>query len=447
MPGRLLTIIIVGLILTYASSGPVSAFGRCVKFCDDPGGYVDNDPPTWDPPEHDEPTRSTLSPRKQKAMALAIEGFNAWKNTRDTIAEDSYRRAYALFPENESIRRGFCTVMWNIGVKTADLQKDYQGAVAYMEKAIAICPNKPSFQETIRRVRYWLETKAQEAKTKLQKKVSAESIQELLEDFEMFIPASTPPEHFEFARPGTPMFSKGTRRSAPVVAEGEFRAAAADISNQTNAAQTGFRMRPVPLPPEIQAHYKKHDPFGGTPKGPTRTTDLILDALAYGKGYLDDSLLYLTRKVGEEGENRHGIVALSYLQGLYLGAENFSESEPTDEQVIRKLLSGRDTAGEWDKEIFRQVLEGEDDHWIAERRELINQALTQGDGDLAKSLDYLLKSRKLDASFYSGAAQRSDDRIIAHMEDHVGWSAYYYLLGLQAYPVFVDSSGGEGRAQ
>ncbi len=200
-------------------------------------------------------------------------------------------------------------------------------------------------------------------------------------------------------------------------------------------------MRPVPLPPDIQAHYRKHDPFGGTSHGPTRTADLILDALAYGDGFLDDSLLYLTRRVREEGENEHGVVALSYMQGLYLGASNFSESEPTREQWLRKMTSTLDLLGDWETEHFRQALDGHDERWLTIRRRLVGEALAHGDGDLGRALDFVRRERRLGESLYTGKAAESPEPLIAIMEDHVGWSAYYYLMGLQAYPMFVGKGG------
>ncbi len=190
----------------------------------------------------------------------------------------------------------------------------------------------------------------------------------------------------------------------------------------------------MPLPPGVRSHYKKHDPFGGTPFGATKTTDLIFEALENGDGFLDESLLYLTRKVRRAGDYRHGVIALSYLQGLYMGARDHSFVQTHKQRMDmahRKMFNPHT----WEEELFARSFTEKGKPYLSVRKTVIEEALRHGKGDPTKALEYLKKTRLKDSK-YKGEAKQSDDLSTWMAEDHIGWGAYYYLMGLKAYPEF-----------
>jgi hypothetical protein len=450
---RVLVNTIMGLLIV----GPCVAYvpdvgpGVCVGGCDTPA------PPTYnrwndrsDTPAVVEPQLTPEQIRQQEASRIFNQGYKAMKQGNLEDAARFFAAALGMFPENQKYADALCAMKWDMGIKTFK-QGNYPLSLNYYEQIQGICPNYPNLQKTLSSIQQTIQYKAAEQRNRpysdaynahqSQLADSKNRINKYLSDFNTgSSPLSPPPQSFQFIDPGDPLFSKGDQNSAPVVAtHADFKPAPATSEpKQRPVAQKGFKMKDIPLPPDIVDYYKKHDPFGGGIQGPTQTTDLILDALKMGGGSLQDSVIYLSKRVQEQGDNYHGVIALSYLEGLERGAVGHPESRPTqkqqDERALFELLTNQTSP--WADELYTLMLNKnnkQDDPWLSERTKLVKEAMQAGHGDLYKSMAYL-KDRYLKQSTYSGDAIRHQDPILDAEEDHAGWSAYYYILGYSVYP-------------
>jgi tetratricopeptide (TPR) repeat protein len=379
--------------------------------------------------------------REQRALNFYNQGLHLWNLGKYLAAEPYFVKAFAVSPDadNGTVRTGYCAVKSNIGNDFLS-QKNYPKAYQYFQAAQSACSSDPTYQNNLdlleKHIRYQHYDAIYQG-YKNQQKVSINRIGKTLDDF-----AAThdnPVSTFDFAPMEDSLrISKGSQHSAPVDVR-DLPENSGKKQIDPAPRQKGFKMKDVPLPPDIVEYYRTHDPFGGGPQGPTKTMDLILDALQVGHGSLEDSLLYLQKRVREEGESRHGTVALSYLEGLSYGAIGYAESQPTEQQVWEKevtelFLNGASSIiPDWHSELEAGISDTQDDAWLRERMGLVKDAIAQGNGDLYKSLKYLEQGR-LKHSIPSQDAVRSSDVFIDIIEDHVGWSAYYYILGLSTYP-------------
>ncbi|MFC1679295.1 hypothetical protein ACFL2T_03710, partial [Elusimicrobiota bacterium] len=87
----------------------------------------------------------------------------------------------------------------------------------------------------------------------------------------------------------------------------------------------------------------------------------------------------------------------------------------------------------WDMEIMAQMKDPPDRRWMEAKGEIVEEALRYAKGEPRKAMEYVRSSRELDTFDYEDFAKVSDGPK-GYNEDHIGWAAYYYLLGLQAYP-------------
>lgn len=427
---------LVGVYITPKAYAAIIDDAGCVMLC--PG--EESPPPRWERPVRNTTSkRSRVSAEESRAMRVASRGYKAWHDGKDSLADKYYTEAYGIYQNNNSIRRGYCTIKVQIAAKMVEVQNDYSGARRYLNNATGACSKYPESTQNIYDLRSLMNKKMQYARAKLQSKIGLRKVNRCLDEFiKSMDQFSSPPAEFKVAVPGTVFYSQGISNRAQVDI--------AEVQGKTDPEPKSFKMRHVPLPPEVISYYKKHDPFGGTKYGATKTTDLILDALEYGDGFIDDSLLYLTRKIREEGDYRHGIIALSYMQGLYLGlAKSGATLVPTDQQMQNKFIRSIYDHHTWDDEIMSDLFFRRQSGWIEGRRELVKEALKYGKGDTQKSLKYLMEEKQLKYTFYNGLAKQDDDDFISMMEDHIGWSAYYYILALDAYPSLMKEKKNEGK--
>jgi len=231
-----------------------------------------------------------------------------------------------------------------------------------------------------------------------------------------------------------PHFSRGSKDSAPV----DLRFMGLDeplvvhpeaVKRTTRKESSGFkkrglRIKEVPLPPEIRDKWKTADPFGGTAFGPTKTADLILDALKAGNGDIKASVEYLNNRVLKEGSDYLGKDALSYLEGLYAGAKDTGQDRLQREQdIISKnillMVSSGGKIWPFPKNPGPDARGKNPLHWRTKRDNMVREAVQAGKNDYDKSLDYLSEKMKKNSGLPSAAID-----------------AYYYLIGLKAYPDF-----------
>jgi hypothetical protein len=413
------------LLLTAATTPALALDGRCIRFCD--SGSSSDNTPNWSPPAHRTrtgPTTPTISAAESEAIRVGLRGYRAWELGNDAKAARLYREAYDIYP-NKSIRLGLCAIKNTMGLKRGDIHKDLSGALSHVEEASRLCPENADYQRIASKYRGWIKEDAQ-------KQSSKQNIVSFLRGYKILLKngPSPPPGHFRFADPKSTFFVTGSSKKKPEPTKAP-----------TQAKQKGLHLMPVPPPLGIQTYFEKHDPLGANPSNPTRTADLILDALEHGDGSLDDSLLYLTRLVRTEGDFKHGIVALSYIQGLYSGGlEHKQGFKRSPEMRLRMIVRKMQNLYTWDMEIMEQMQDPPDRRWVEAKRELAKEALNYAQGDPEKAMAYVKKSRDLKASTYKGFAKISDGPK-GYDEDHVGWAAYYYLLGLRAYPDLMKSMG------
>jgi tetratricopeptide (TPR) repeat protein len=415
-----------------------------------PGPVVDPWPRGGDPT----PTPKPVVPRKtpaelksERAQNIYQKGYNLYQLGNYRAAEGYIVQALKMDPDADNIRKAYCAVKNVIGNQHFD-QKNYAKALAYYHAGQSACPSNLTFQQNIdaaHKNMQWLDKRkkydAAQNTFKTQQKISIERINNVLDDFAAS--HASPVSTIEAVPLEDSLrLSKGSQHSAPV----DVRDLPENPEKKTIGpapSQKGFKMKDVPLPPDIVSYYKKHDPFGGGPDGPTKTTDLILGALQAGGGSLADSVLWLSKQVREKGDNHHGIVALSYMEGLAHGAIPHDESLPTEKQMFGKLLGLDQLYGipDWFEEDYMDMLDDSDRTWLTQRADLIKEALEHGNNDLYESLKYLERSH-LKRTTYRGNAIRSNDVYEDIQEYHVGWGAYYYILGLSVYPGLEKGKAG-----
>lgn len=349
-------------------------------------------------------------------MRIGQRAYQAFYRGDRYAAEDLYLEAYNVYP-NKSVLQGLCAVKMNIGAELHD-DRRYQDALRYLLGVQSLCPDDAWNNQSITKIRLQIEVDAQVARARLQQRVSADRVNAILSEFETFLSKSFPSHCcLPVAGPATSTFS------------GEGRRLAYDP-----ASSQGLRIKSVPLPPEVLDYYRRNDPFGGTAYGGTRTIDLILDALEEGDGSLERSVLSLIDRLYREGQNRHGVVALSYLEGLYLGGIGADEETLVIAELFSLALDATDSPGAY----WLGLLSPEYKDWRKQRNTLVFEALSQTDG-LEASLQYIWETQRLAAYRQNPSTELP---LLSSSEKDAGWSAYYYIAGLIALPQF---RGGNGR--
>lgn len=225
-----------------------------------------------------------------------------------------------------------------------------------------------------------------------------------------------------------PTYSKGNEFSAPVDLSdkhtGKDQQGVVDLKSiqGDKNIKAGIRFKEVPLPPDVQKRFSDVSAFGGDPyKGFKNRADLILDALEFGSGNLEKSVEFLQDKVAVQGKNIEGVDALSYLEGLHLGAIAANADVFKDDVVSYDLLGGfiKEQNFSWPGSTNSDQSLPNPLHWKTKRSAVLMEALEMGRGNKEDSLRYLENKMRESSS-------KSEDSA----------NAYYYLIGLDAYPEF-----------
>lgn len=240
-----------------------------------------------------------------------------------------------------------------------------------------------------------------------------------------------------------PRYGKGNKFSAPVDlrknATGQGQGVLSGLNLNTNKGKTstksGLKIKDVPLPDKIQKENMAYPFSDDQYDGVESRVDLILTALEKGNGDLQRSIKYLDTRVQDEGSGLSGTDALSYLEGLYVGAvsANADVNGRTEIQFDGELLLAereeKDEFSEGEKELLE--LSGMADYtWKQRRTKVMLDALEAGNGDYQKSLQHLVKI--VNDRSMAALLSNHDDPADYTVKDAI--NAYNYLIGLKVYP-------------
>ena len=382
--------------------------GHCVAFCDEPSAP---EPSSDGAIFHggNQESSAPLSHNEIQTKRLNAEGIQAKQDGHYLDAIFRYEEALGFangFPDAEAyvqaIQQNIAKAQNAIGVEAYE-RNDYITAVTYFEFAIASDPDTAIYRENL------------------------EDARSSLGYHEVYNPS------------GAPLFSQGNAHSAPVdlrdkeAGGGELPAVDPGvIQGETPGQPKTLKTRAVPLPPALQKLNEsaafRHDIYDGFEDH----ADMVLDALEKGEGDLDKSIAYLEDRVNTEGQGIVGTDALSYLEGLKVGAVAHDADTPPDVFKDKELQnelggeSGVDAEAVFEagmleaaaKMLEEQAAKHGFENWRVSRTKRMLYALEEGQGDLEKSLAYLDRERQ---NLLSPTRQEADN-------------AYNYLRGLHAYP-------------
>ena len=321
-PAVLRTGLLISLVTLLAPTASAFPPSGCVALC---GGSSDGWDRSWDrsPPAQDTtPRPPRMSSREREGFLTAQKAYQAWRRGDEEAAMLLYLQAYKDFPDNDTIRRGHCTVLRNRAAGILNAQCNLTLALRYARNAADVCPEDPEMSGAVSLIRAEIERQASEMRAKLLGNSIKDRVKYYVQELEAHMERMTkPPNAFEFAIPGTTMFSRGTKTSAPVTSTLASNAGTVDPRDINPQLAERLRISVKPVPRDVKKLKLRWLGVldGDEAKAPNdreKTANLVLDALEQGTGHPGDSLLYMAQQIRKHGANADRLMAFSYLQGL-----------------------------------------------------------------------------------------------------------------------------------
>lgn len=281
--------------------------------------------------------------REWEANDLNKKGIECVKNRNYDCAIQYYEKALQLDPSNEVIRRNLRKAKGKkankIGVEYWD-KEDYGSAAQYYREALSYWPDNEVFIKNLNMAEEMLEyeqanlereqkeRERQVAEAELQRKLSEAKVKTsaLLESLSDEFgssgdqPGSAPStDSLEFMGSNEPLFSKGSKSSAPV--DLRFMEPDEPLVNDSEVSQKdSINER------QVQTDLIRDAAVGTqTPDKVNRKTEVLLDALQVGNGDWEQSLKYLVKARNRFPDDLAIRDANFFLLGLTEHFEHLSE--------------------------------------------------------------------------------------------------------------------------
>jgi len=318
-----------------------------------------------------------------------------------------YEEAIKLNPENEAARdnRRIAKAKKanHIGIQYFN-DENWEMSVRYFKEAVGFSDHE-IYRENLRYAKALLDKQmSQEMRTDkiedAKEKINA-MLDELASDLGTPPPAvdaggsmhnarNSDAEGMEFMAPdpAEPTFSKGTEYSAPVVLDSVDSQEPALLRLEAagqNQVQKGLTFMEVPEPGIAQESRKTIREMS---KGEMKTTEIVLEAMEYGAGDWEKSIMYLEKYLEERGRDNSKVIdALSYLEGMRssesaAGKQGNAKLFDPDGYDHQRLL-GDDL---WQSPKEENVIIAPD--WKQKRTQKVLEAFEVNSDDWVKSVEY-----------------------------------------------------------